>query len=192
MNQYLPEGIIVIHGRFAQDNIPHAFGGAIALAYWGIPRATNDIDVNVFLSQEHRARVLDSISNIFPITNRADAERQVEHTAQVRLRWGRLPVDLFFSDTDFHDAMAERARVVDYVGTRIPVLSAEDLLLCKAFFNRPKDWIDIEDVVRVQAHLDVGYLCHWLNEFPDPDGERLLRVNRLLFERQLGGGLGEE
>jgi hypothetical protein len=39
----------------------------------------------------------------------------------------------------------------------------------------------------VQAHLNVGYLYHWLNEFPDPEGEQLLRVSRLLSERQLGG-----
>lgn len=37
MNQYLPEGIIALHNQFARDAIPHAFGGAIALAYWEYP-----------------------------------------------------------------------------------------------------------------------------------------------------------
>ena len=184
MNRYLPEGIVAIHHAFDRDRIPHAFGGAVALAYWGVPRATIDLDINVFLSQDERTRVLDSLAPLFPIPNRADAERQLEHAAQVRLRWGTMPVDLFFSNSDFHDAMAGRSRVVDYVGTPIPVLSAEDLILCKAAFNRPKDWLDIETIVAVQQHLDEAYLHHWLDAFADPEDERLARVDRLLRERQ--------
>jgi hypothetical protein len=32
-----------------QAQIPYAFGGAIALAYYAAPRGTEDIDINVFL-----------------------------------------------------------------------------------------------------------------------------------------------
>jgi hypothetical protein len=188
MNQYLPEGLIVLHNRFAHDHIPHAFGGAIALAYWGVPRATTDIDINIFLSKNQRVRVLDSIGTTFPLTNRADAERQIEHTAQVRLRWGAIPVDLFFSNTPFHEAMATRTHEVDYVGTPIPVLSAEDLVICKYLFNRGKDWTDIETIVQVQAHLDEPYLMQWLTEFSEADDERLARLERMLREQSRGGG----
>jgi len=192
MNQYLPAGITAIHSRFEQDGIPHAFGGAIALAYWSVPRATVDIDINVFLSQDQRGRVLDSITAVVPLPNRADAERQVEHTAQVRLRWGRIPVDLFFSNSDFHGAMAERARVVDYAGTMIPVLSAEDLIICKAAFNRPKDWLDIETTFQIQTgSLDASYLRHWLSQFYEtPDDIPLQRVEG--FIRQYGKLRGPE
>lgn len=131
-----------------------------------LPKGITDIDINIFLPQDQRARVLDSIATVVPFPNRADADRHVEHTAQVRLRWGRIPVDLFFSNSDFHDAMAERARVVDYVGTLIPVLSAEDLIICKAAFNRPQDWIDIEHMFQIQrSALDSTYLRRWLSEF---------------------------
>jgi hypothetical protein len=188
MNQNLPGGIIVLHNRLAHDGIPHAFGGAIALAYWGVPRATVDIDINVFLSQDQRQRVLDSIGSVIALPNRADAERQIEHTAQVRLRWGAISVDLFFSNSDFHDAMATRVRQVDYVGTPIDVLSAEDLVICKYLFNRGKDWLDIENIVRVQEHLDESYLRRWLNEFSEADDERLSRLERLLREQPREGG----
>ncbi len=33
----------------ALSSIPHAFGGALALAYYAEPRATIDIDLNVFV-----------------------------------------------------------------------------------------------------------------------------------------------
>jgi hypothetical protein len=34
VNQYLPEGVIRLHQALERDRIPHAFGGAIALAYY--------------------------------------------------------------------------------------------------------------------------------------------------------------
>ena len=187
MNRYLPEGIVAIHQQFAEDAIPHAFGGAIALAYCSVPRATADIDINVFLPQSDRHRVLDSISIVVPLANRADAERQIEHMAQVRLRWNRIPVDLFFSNSDFHDSMATRAKMVTYRGSLLPVLSAEDLIICKAAFNRPKDWIDIEAIFKVHdGALDAIYLRRWLCEFNQPpDDEPLQRIEA--FSRQYGG-----
>ena len=33
----------------ALSELPHAFGGALALAYYAEPRSTIDIDVNVFI-----------------------------------------------------------------------------------------------------------------------------------------------
>jgi hypothetical protein len=43
----LPEKVVAIDR--ALDDVPHAFGGALALAYYAEPRATVDIDLNVFV-----------------------------------------------------------------------------------------------------------------------------------------------
>ena len=43
----LPERIVALEGALAV--VPHAFGGALALAYYAEPRATIDIDLNVFV-----------------------------------------------------------------------------------------------------------------------------------------------
>ncbi len=187
MNEYLPDEIVVIHQVLSAAAIPHAFGGAIALAYWGTPRYTHDVDINIALTAAEYAPVLDALARAFPLSNREKAEREVRTTAQTRLRWGTLPVDLFFANTPFHEAMATRIREVDYTGTTIPVLSAEDLIICKALFNRPKDWFDIENIVKVQAYLDVGHLHYWLQDFAEPEEERLLRLDRLLQEYRRGG-----
>ena len=189
MNLYLPEGIILLHNTFVEDGIPHAFGGAIALAYSGKPRATTDIDINVFLTQDQRRRVLDSVSRLFRIVDRETAERELEHSAQTRVRWDTTPVDLFFSNSAFHDAMARRARPVDYVGTTIPVLSSEDLIICKAAFNRPRDWADIEDIFKIQgSQLDGAYLTRWLDEFYEPQDEPVQRIDAFLRAYGRGGG----
>ena len=187
MNELLPDEIVVVHRVLAGASIPHGFGGAIALAYWGTPRYTHDVDINIALPSEDHPRVLDALSNAFPLVDRPKAERDITHLAQTRLRWGDVPVDLFFANTPFHDAIAMRTREMLYTADiTIPVISAEDLILCKAFFNRPKDWFDIENIFTVQERVDDAYLHYWLLEFPDSDGERLARIDRLLAERQRG------
>src|SRR5881275_2709406 len=103
MNEYLPDEIIVIHQALAAASIPHAFGGAIALAYWATPRYTHDVDINIALPPEEHARVLDALATVLPLRDRQKAERELRAIAQTRLRWETLPVDLFFANTPFHE-----------------------------------------------------------------------------------------
>ena len=68
----------------------------------------------------------------------------VEPTARSACQWGRTPVDLFFSYDPFHDAMAGGIRRVPFGDIMIPILGPEHLVVCKAMFDRPKDWLDID------------------------------------------------
>jgi hypothetical protein len=110
-------------------------------------------------------------------------QRELGSRSQTRMRWESIPIDLFFANTPFHDAMAARFRAVDYLGTSIDVLSPEDLIICKALYDRPKDWLDIESIIEVQSHLDGPYLRRWLLEFIDEGGSRLSRIAALLRAR---------
>ncbi len=183
MNEFLPDKIIVVHNVLEKDDIPHAFGGAIALAFCGIPRLTSDIDINIALKADQHGRVLDSLSSLFPIQDRARVERQIIQNTQVRLRWDATPIDLFFSDIPFHESVAARSREVDYVGAKIPIISAEDLIICKAAFNRSRDWPDIENIFKVQGqNLDLGYLRYWLDEFFPPEDERIGKIEEYMSD----------
>ena len=46
----LAERVVALDAALA--DVPHAFGGALALAYYAEPRATIDIDLNVFVPAE--------------------------------------------------------------------------------------------------------------------------------------------
>ncbi|MBI3979296.1 MAG: nucleotidyltransferase [Chloroflexi bacterium] len=177
MNLSLPDRLLAIHREFAQAHIPHAFGGAIALAYYGQPRATYDIDVNIALRVDRHGRVLDALSSLFPIQDRARIEKEILQTAQTRLRWGAIPVDLFFADLPFHASIASRTKEVEFAGTKIHVISAEDLIICKSAYDRRKDWLDIESIFQIQRqHLDQAYVRRWLDEFFPPEDERIRKI----------------
>lgn len=160
----LVEKIVLLHGALTKADIPHAFGGALALA-WCTRRArgTIDIDVNVLLSDSEYQRAVDALPDDVTIT-REDV-KILKRDGQARFWWSKTPVDVFLNSTDFHEHIIERIRWETFAGRQIPFLSCYDLAVFKAFFNRTKDWADLEemfaagtlDVARVQATL-IGYL----------------------------------
>lgn len=145
----LAERLLAVHRAFDEAGLPHAFGGAIALAYCTKePRGTRDLDVNVFVGSDRANEVLDAMPRGVTITRaeRAAARRD----GQVRVMWDETPIDLFFETHEFHREAARRIVEVPFEGTTIPILDCETLIVFKAMFNRTRDWADIE------AILDAG------------------------------------
>ncbi len=139
----LNEKLLVLHRSFVEANIPHAFGGALALAYCiAEPRATVDLDVNVFVAVTEAASVLDSLPDEIRVEPRH--VEAVTQNAQVRVRWDETAIDLFFNDHEFHVSASARVRIVPFEDDEIPILDCTDLVVLKAILDRPKDWMDIE------------------------------------------------
>ncbi|MBA4179250.1 MAG: hypothetical protein C0506_01540 [Anaerolinea sp.] len=158
---------------FEHAGIPHAFGGAMALVYWSEPRGTVDIDINVFLPAMEYARVFSTL-NGHGIATTPEMEKEAIGREQVRIDWGGTPIDLFFAYDRFHDSCNERSVVVDFYGQPIRVLAAEDIVIFKALYNRPKDWPDIEQLLAVQGPaFDAGYVRDWIGRMlPAADSAR--------------------
>jgi len=136
----------LLHEMLEHARIPHAFGGALALAYCvGEPRATADIDVNVFVAPAQARTVFAALPPDVQTTEGQEAD--ATERGQVRIPWGDTPIDLFFAYHDFHEEVATRARIVPFGSIEIPVLDCGDLVVFKALFNRPRDWVDIENVI---------------------------------------------
>lgn len=177
----LDERIVAIARAFDAAGIPHAFGGAQALAYYGSIRATHDIDVNVFLAAKEGERVLAVLGELGADVANPGLRQLIERDEQVRVRWGVTPIDLFFAYDALHRSSMERRRRVDFYGDPIHILSAEDLMVYKATFNREKDWDDIEGmIVGRPAPLDFDYVRSWLERIDDDSHGRLDRLERLI------------
>jgi hypothetical protein len=171
------EQILAIHAALDESRLPHAFGGALALA-WCTQRArgTIDIDVNVFVESTRAREVFDALPE--GITRDEASMRTCERDGQVRLWWGGTPVDLFTDTTDFHRAAASRRVVHEFAGARIPFLECSDLAVFKAFFSRSRDWVDLEEMVAAGT-LDVAHLVGVLAVYLGIDDERVARARAL-------------
>jgi hypothetical protein len=170
----LPDKVTLIHHALDGAKIPHAIGGALALAYYAEPRATIDVDINVFVPTDRWPEICDALAPLG-----IDVEVEIEdlnRDGQVRLWWDRNPVDLFFSYDPFHDAMQRGARKVPFNEETIPILSPEHLTVCKAMFDRPKDWLDIEQILVATNPLDVEEIEDWLKRMVGKDNPRMTRL----------------
>lgn len=149
--------IVALHEALAAAALDHAFGGALALAFCTLdPRATQDIDVNVFVRIDRVAAVLAALPA--GVAAPAAARRQLGLDGQARLRWEGTPIDIFLSNHPFHDEAQRRVRTVPFAGVAaFPVLACEDLAVFKAFFARPKDAVDLTAMVEAGA-VDPGRL----------------------------------
>ena len=156
-----PDKVVALDQALASAGIDHAFGGALALAYYAEPRATIDIDVNLFVPGRVYGNVVEVLR---PLGVDAPSELPaLDRDAQARLAWGRTPLDLFFVYDEVHDAMRDARRLVPFGDGTIPVLSPEHLVLCKVIFNRGKDWLDIAQVLVVVEELDLAEVRGWLD-----------------------------
>lgn len=178
----LSEKLLLIEEGFRERRIPHAFGGAIALAYYATPRATIDLDVNVFVAVTRADEVLGLLETLGaePL---GDAERaRLQREEQVRVHWDATPVDLFFSYDALHQSCFERRQRMPFgEGDWIHVLAAEDLLLFKSLFDRDKDWRDLEELVYAMGdELDGAYARNWMRRIVGEGDPRYQRLAELL------------
>lgn len=186
MSESLVAIVETVHERLEAVRIPHAFGGALALAYGvATPRGTADIDINLFVPPARAGEVRSALG---PAVSWSDADTErIARDGQVRVFWGRTPLDLFFSTTEFHEQAAEQVREVSFAGGTIPVLDPNDLAVCKAYFDRRKDWADLEAMAEVGS-FEPDVVLRWLRRLLSEDDERIGRLRQLLAEVDLRQG----
>jgi hypothetical protein len=169
--------ILALHAALDRADLPHAFGGALALA-WCTQRArgTIDIDVNVWVDADRSAEIFAALPR--RVTWSTDDVERCELDGQVRIWWDSTPIDVFTNTTDFHRAAAERAMVHEFASKRVPFLGCSDLAVFKAFFNRSKDWVDLEEMYSAGT-LDVDRVLGTLVRYLGADDERVDRLQTL-------------
>ena len=173
----LPQKIVALHRALSSAEIPHAFGGALALA-WCTQRArgTIDIDLNVFVGQDQAPSVVAALPKAVTWSNVDLAALQRD--AQVRLWWGDTPVDVFLNTTEYHEQVAGRTRIESFAGENVPFLACSDLAVFKTFFDRTRDWADLEEMAAAGT-LDVEHVLGVVVRYLGPGDPRVERLRSL-------------
>lgn len=170
----LADKIVGLSRALTKAKIPHAFGGALALAWCtGSARGTIDIDLNVFVDQVQVDELIVALPAEIEI--KESSLQQLRRDGQTRLWWQQTPVDLFINTTDFHPQAAERIKKELFAGEEIPFLGCSDLAVFKAFFNRTKDWADLE-AMQEAGTLDLDRVVGTLARYVGADDERVAKL----------------
>lgn len=183
----LVEKLFAIHGSLSKASVPHAFGGAIALAYCvEEPRGTRDLDVNIFVDAEKAARTLSCLPP--GVRVRREDVAKVERDGQARLDWDGTPVDVFLNNVPLHEAVASAVVWVPLESREIPVLDCASLAIFKAFFDRTKDWADMEAIAQATPE-DIDIAAATIADLVGPDDPAVKRLESLI-PLDVGSGRG--
>jgi hypothetical protein len=143
---------------FEAAGVPWALIGGHAVNVWLPPRATGDIDVTVVADGDGMARTRDALERIGYRAGFVANEQAASGPDFIRFSgpMGEMSVEIQAAKTGFQRDVVERARCTPRA-PRVPVATAEDLLVFKLIADRSKDQADLRGLVAL-AGLDWTYI----------------------------------
>ena len=135
------------------EGLPYAIGGALALGHYTPPRATVDVDLNVFIAVPEEIDTLLGCLRAcgFEPDDPSAVERTAVEDGQFRGRIHGMRVDVFVPALDLYASLERGRRRVSFAGRPGWIVGPEDLATLKMLFFRRKDLADVEALVRAQG-----------------------------------------
>jgi len=153
--------------RFEEIDIAYMVTGAVAVSYYGVPRATHDIDLVVAVSSREAEKVSGRFHNDFYVSDILEAIRHrqmfnlIDQTSQIK-------VDCWVLDAEdaYHRVAFERRQRVPLWEKNVQMISKEDLILSKLLWYKESQsdvhLNDIKGILRVQAaSINNPYIAEW-------------------------------
>jgi len=166
--------------------------GSVASSVYGIPRATNDVDIVAEIYKPHINQLVESFSERFYIDGDMiqDAINNKSSFNIIHLD-SMTKVDVFIiKDTDYAHVEMERRKlqqIEEDPDISIYISSPEDVILEKLSWYKlggsisDKQWQDVVGVVKVQSsNLDISYLNYWAKKL-----QLLELLNKIFKETNL-------
>ena len=149
-------------------SLPYMLIGGLAVAAWGEPRSTLDIDVSAWAETDRLPEAVNCLAERFQCRS-ARPLAFVQETRVLPLESAAgVRMDIFFGVLPFQRDAIRRAIRKDIVGRIIPVASIEDLFLMKIVSERAKDLADAKALLhRFGSAMDRAYLMPKLKELAE-------------------------
>ncbi|MCO6044997.1 nucleotidyl transferase AbiEii/AbiGii toxin family protein [Aeoliella sp. ICT_H6.2] len=152
---------------------PFALAGGLALAVWGYPRATRDVDLLIGVESSEFDTLLTTLTSHGCRPKHTPPLIPVGpyHIAQFLFtppnEFYDVQFDLLLAENDLLKSALQRAQKQEVPGLDRPirVLSCEDLMLLKLLAGRVLDLSDVAMLLRENhASLDHAYMAVWLGK----------------------------
>lgn len=128
------------------------FIGGLAVQRWGEPRLTIDVDVTLLTGFGAEASFVEALMERFQGRRSDTREFALRNRVVLLESSSGIPLDVSLGAMPFEERAVTRATGFQVEpGVALTTCSAEDLIVHKAFADRPKDWLDIEGIALRQA-----------------------------------------
>lgn len=130
---------------FVASDIRFLIVGGYALAAHGLPRATGDLDVWVWINPENAAKVRSTLEE-FGFSGLGITTDDFSHTDSiVQLGYPPYRIDILTSiDGVEFEAAWDNRLMIDLDGVEVPFISRTDLIVNKLAAGRPQDVADVK------------------------------------------------
>lgn len=145
---------------FLKEKWRFCFIGGLALQVWGEMRLTRDIDVSLFTGFGEEEKYISRLLKLFSTRVENPLKFALKNRVLLLQSPEKIAIDIALAGFPFEERVMERAKdVVYFRKISLRVCSAEDLVVYKAFADRPKDWVDLEGILfRQKNRLDWEYV----------------------------------
>lgn len=152
------------------NNLQFCLAGGWAVSMIGTARTTVDIDILIILDEAIKKQVISTLDNSFNLIQSHEKEMEFKNITIwrniVALKGKREPymLDLLKAESNYLKAVIGRSVEIDYEGTKIPIISIEDLIVIKLASFRKQDQVDIENLIHSGTPIDWEYLERTIKE----------------------------
>ena len=138
----------------------YCFIGGLAVQRWGEPRETVDVDLTLVTGFAGEARFVSALLAHFePRIEHAEDFARANRVLLLRTSSG-VGLDIALGGLPFEELAVSRSSIFTFPpDVPLRTCSAEDLIVLKAFADRPKDWVDIDGIlIRQRGTLDWDHI----------------------------------
>lgn len=134
---------------FVASDVRFLIVGGYALAAHGLPRATGDLDVWVWINPENAAKVRSALEEFgfSGLGIMTDDFNRTDSIVQLGYPPYRIDILTSINGVEF-DAAWDNRLVVDLDGVEVPFISRRDLIVNKRAVGRPQDVADVERLTK--------------------------------------------
>jgi hypothetical protein len=145
-------------------DIPYMLVGSFSSMFYSFPRSTTDSDFVLGVTDPdlpQLAKLLGSDFRIDPQLAFEAAGGSLKN--ELAVVGTPFRIELFrLTEAPFDQSRFARRKLVQLAGQRVWIQTAEDVIIQKLLWNRPKDREDVIGVIAVNQHtLDRAYLHTW-------------------------------
>jgi len=143
--------------------------GGAAVCLLGEPRMTADVDAVFLLSNDDLPNLLRAARKVGFVPRIKDVERFARRNRLVMLHHPltNVDVDLSLGAMPFEIEAVKRSRLVRSGKLRVRLPTVEDLIILKAIAHRPKDMLDIVNLLEIYPTLDRTRIEDWVKQYAE-------------------------
>lgn len=162
----IKNSLITIGKVLSQLRLPYCIVGALAVAVWGEPRATRDLDILILLTPENKRKLLLQLTTLgFERDEEWELHNPMIRKFQTRVMdKNKIILDLMEPRDLFQKEVIHNSVEQDIFGIKFKLPTPENLVLMKLKTGRPRDFEDALSIFARQKTLNESYLIKQANQ----------------------------